>query len=526
YNDLGSVGQPSQLTYRGMSTRNIGIFIDGRPMNEPLTGIADINFIPTEMIERVEIIPAPRSLLYGMNSNAVAINIVTKSYNSKIPYSRIKYTEGAYEEGLFDGVLAHNLSRNLNLSVGVQRRTTDGRYENSANDEWNARSKLRWNVSKKFNVELLQMYNKQKVGLFGGVDYFKSQDIYDPNFSIVADQYQKYYNSQWCWQVNGVASFFHDTLARSFFSFYTSNLRFEYSDTAFDPKYHSVWNGILLSQKFNVQDFFFTFRANIEKRSAERNNTSRNFWVSKMYSSLSCKVETDITTQTQFSFFGKFERDTVLFSDYFSYRRNNFGGSFFWGKQNSLSGMIGFVANDVKNNRLFLNVSSQATKTLRIEAQSIFGLNEKIDFLFYVNYTPGKFRLRTTFDIGTDEYGQSTTIPDFEDVEIGLYSFQHVDAQWINIDALYEDKLLENHLNIQTGFRGKFIHRNDDSLRYNSFIDNIERVRLKGFTGTLDFLFFAKLGDAVVHFTIENIFNTKYYVVPFYPMPDRNLRLG
>ncbi|MBM4167395.1 MAG: Plug domain-containing protein, partial [Ignavibacteria bacterium] len=137
YNDLGSVGQPSQLTYRGMSTRNIGIFIDGRPMNEPLTGIADINFIPTEMIERVELIPAPRSLLYGMNSNAVAINIVTKSYNSKIPYSRIKYTEGAYEEGLFDGVLAHNLFRNLNLSVGVQRRTTDGRYENSADDEWN-----------------------------------------------------------------------------------------------------------------------------------------------------------------------------------------------------------------------------------------------------------------------------------------------------------------------------------------------------------------------------------------------------
>jgi outer membrane receptor protein involved in Fe transport len=88
--------------------------------------------------------------------------------------------------------------------------------------------------------------------------------------------------------------------------------------------------------------------------------------------------------------------------------------------------------------------------------------------------------------------------------------------------------VLNDHLRIETGFRGKFFSKTYQ--RFFWYLNGEPRYPLslnqQKFTGALDFLFFAKLGDAVVHFTIENLLNTKYYVVPFYPMPDRNLRLG
>jgi outer membrane receptor protein involved in Fe transport len=536
YNDLGSVGQPSQLTYKGMDASSIGVFIDGRPMNEPLTGIADLNFIPTEMIERIEIIPAPRALLYGMNSNAVAINIITKSFDSKIPYSRIKYTEGAYEEGFFDGILAHNLSQNMNLSVGIQRRSIDGRYENSADGEWSVRSKLRWNVSEKFNIALLQLYNKQKVGLFGGLRADSSVDIYDPNFALIENLLGKKTHSRWDWQLTGFGTFFSDSLNKTFLTLYSMSLEkiyrsvFPYTfDAVTDFTDNNSIRGIIFSQTVNIAPVSVEFGGNISKERMQFTDESYFLYSNNSnnsYSSFWGKTEIPILRQNMFSLYYKLEKYKSSVSDFFSYTRNNLGGDFSWGKRNNLNGTIGFVTNDVKNNRLFLNISTEVVKKLSVEIQSIFGRNDKIDFLFIINYVPGKFRFKTSFDFGINEYGESTTIPDYSNDEIGYYASEHYESQWINIDALYEDYIFEDHLKIQTGLRGKFIHRNDDVIRYNAINDNFERERLKGFTGSLDFLFFAKLGDAVVHFTIENLLNTKYYVVPFYPMPDRNLRLG
>ena len=43
---------------------------------------------------------------------------------------------------------------------------------------------------------------------------------------------------------------------------------------------------------------------------------------------------------------------------------------------------------------------------------------------------------------------------------------------------------------------------------------------------TLDFILFARIGDAVIHLVWENLLNSEYAVTVFYPAADRSFRFG
>jgi hypothetical protein len=44
--------------------------------------------------------------------------------------------------------------------------------------------------------------------------------------------------------------------------------------------------------------------------------------------------------------------------------------------------------------------------------------------------------------------------------------------------------------------------------------------------GVIDFLLIARIGDAYVHLTWENLTNVQYFSSPFYPVLDRAVRFG
>jgi outer membrane receptor for ferrienterochelin and colicins len=58
------------------------ILLNGRPMRDSLTGGHNMAFyraIPLEIIERIEMVRGPGSVLYGTNASAGAINVITKN---------------------------------------------------------------------------------------------------------------------------------------------------------------------------------------------------------------------------------------------------------------------------------------------------------------------------------------------------------------------------------------------------------------------------------------------------------------
>ena len=79
--NISTNGGPGQLTsifVQGSNSNQVLILVDGVTINDSATGIAAIQNIHPDMIERIEIVKSPRAALYGSNAVGGVINIFTK----------------------------------------------------------------------------------------------------------------------------------------------------------------------------------------------------------------------------------------------------------------------------------------------------------------------------------------------------------------------------------------------------------------------------------------------------------------
>ena len=63
YRDLGEAGKWGQLNAFGVDGRDIGILLDGRPMNDPVTGTYNLSDLPLEFIDHTELLSGSTSIL-------------------------------------------------------------------------------------------------------------------------------------------------------------------------------------------------------------------------------------------------------------------------------------------------------------------------------------------------------------------------------------------------------------------------------------------------------------------------------
>jgi iron complex outermembrane receptor protein len=144
---------PFRMTIRGIGTAqtdpalepSVGLFVDGVFFGRTGLGMADLTDI-----ERIEVLQGPQGTLYGKNTNAGAISVITKKPNidefegyveaSAGDYSMYRLTASA--SGPLTDTLAYRLSGNIH--------NRDGYYDNSAGDDlndaddWNIQGKLLW----------------------------------------------------------------------------------------------------------------------------------------------------------------------------------------------------------------------------------------------------------------------------------------------------------------------------------------------------------------------------------------------
>ncbi|MEO0096014.1 MAG: TonB-dependent receptor [candidate division WOR-3 bacterium] len=93
--DYGNPGSVSSISIRGTPSSGVIILLDGMPLNSIQTGIADVSLIDINSVERIEIIKAPVSNLYGANGIGGVINIITENiFDSTIAVAKIKQGAG------------------------------------------------------------------------------------------------------------------------------------------------------------------------------------------------------------------------------------------------------------------------------------------------------------------------------------------------------------------------------------------------------------------------------------------------
>jgi outer membrane cobalamin receptor len=129
----GTLGQLSDITIRGSSSKQVLVLIDGRRVNSVAGGTVDLNTIAADSIERVEIIRGAASAIYGTSAFGGVINVITKKPKDNEPLLDLSFSPGSFNTRNYQLGFSTKKDR-LSGVVTTGRNSTDGWRKNSDYD--------------------------------------------------------------------------------------------------------------------------------------------------------------------------------------------------------------------------------------------------------------------------------------------------------------------------------------------------------------------------------------------------------
>ena len=122
---VSNVGTVPSIYMRGASSGRSLILIDGMPVGDPsmISNEFDLNLVPLNLIERIEILKGAQSTLYGSDAIGGVINIITK--NKSIPVLSGDFSTGSYGTKKMNLQHSNTLGK-FNYAVGYGNETATG----------------------------------------------------------------------------------------------------------------------------------------------------------------------------------------------------------------------------------------------------------------------------------------------------------------------------------------------------------------------------------------------------------------
>jgi outer membrane receptor for ferrienterochelin and colicins len=126
----------TQLRMNGLGGSYSQILINGRPIFSPLTGLYGMEQIPSNMVERIEVVRGAGSALYGSSAIGGTVNIITKiPQQSMFDFgTTLQNINGKSNDLLLNGnINMINRSRNAGATVFVSKRNREWYDHNGDN---------------------------------------------------------------------------------------------------------------------------------------------------------------------------------------------------------------------------------------------------------------------------------------------------------------------------------------------------------------------------------------------------------
>lgn len=143
--------------------REIMVLLDGVPITDP-DGLTRLDFVDTQLVDRIDIVKGPNSTLYGANAAGGVINIITKSPFEEIKSIKLGY--GNYNTQMYNLIYGNHIGNTYFTFTGSRRSTDSWR-------EWNEFStnqgslKIGHNFDEKTTLEANLSYTKADLQLPG-----------------------------------------------------------------------------------------------------------------------------------------------------------------------------------------------------------------------------------------------------------------------------------------------------------------------------------------------------------------------
>ncbi len=187
----------TRLQIRGIGTSqtdpalepSVGLFVDGVFFGRSGLGTSDLTDIA-----RIEVLQGPQGTLYGKNTNAGAISIITKRPNLEEYEGYVEGTVGDYGMGRLTAAVSGPLSDNIAFRLSGNILQRDGYYDNAGAgvddlndaDDWNVQGKLLWEPSNSLSV-LLSAFHVDRDSTCCGADSVQdatvNQELFKQGFS-------------------------------------------------------------------------------------------------------------------------------------------------------------------------------------------------------------------------------------------------------------------------------------------------------------------------------------------------------
>lgn len=222
----GPLGSVASANLRGSTPQQVLVLIDGRPMNSPSLGSADLSTIPVSAVDHIEIVRGPASNLYGANALGGVINVITKDpdkltfratgdfgvyTHSQFMEDRGQYTHNRnYGDGL-NISLEHGVTTaalglptdygNFGYYVTVDHRNTSGFRDNSDYEGNDVTLKLKYDYKNLFIARFFFGYHGDELGAPGPEpDPHKAAPKYGN--SLVSSLFNRQEDKNFFWDFN------------------------------------------------------------------------------------------------------------------------------------------------------------------------------------------------------------------------------------------------------------------------------------------------------------------------------------
>jgi len=564
--EYGFIGYPNTLSLYGNSYNVVSILKDGLQINERLANYFNLNMLQTEEIDSIEIIPLPRGALYSSFVYPTTVNVITKDFLPTEPFSRIRYYQGPDREAFINGYFNAQILKKLFFSFSVTNRIKDETYQNNDFSIWQGNFKLKYLLSNRLNFIFSYDIIDYKLGYNGGVDYdsilkisSKPEDLlYDPIAApVLFPEGEIKLNTHFPRLT--IKSKLFDWLKSDFSFFYLFNksekrdqLYFYLEDKVFGANvenrltFNALEFGLLLNyEKINdyknweiIWDIFlppYILRENIKQNLlslgsyASLSPFSKKFSISLFYKYSILKEERNIKSfLDNGQILGDFNSNSNLKNSSIGIDLNSkIGDNIFVYAGYSI---IGKYLSQI-NLEYFQFESSIKYKDNLIETTFKYFINEYNNQIYYANPRfPTFYNFLSFGNISGISSDLSFNYKDILIESTNNYFWKSKSEQLYNlpqyssrIGLFYYDKLFNDNLDLKAGVVINLIGNQLTlpEFQSSSLIVNTNPVQTidLSISGTIQ-------KSATLFFVWENLLNKKYFLVPYYPMPQRNIRFG
>lgn len=117
-----------------LADKSLVVLVDGVPQNGMDNRQYDLDFIPIEQVEKIEVVPAGGAIMYGGNATAGVINIITKDNENKKYWGNVGVEGGSYDYRKYKLNYGMNITDRLDAEVNYSTSDKNGYREGEKKD--------------------------------------------------------------------------------------------------------------------------------------------------------------------------------------------------------------------------------------------------------------------------------------------------------------------------------------------------------------------------------------------------------